>query len=162
METELMTENDFEIRNITNKDIPAVIEHIHRVCLSSEHLAHPRMEEWMKADYNQAALESKLTSSICLLVTGADGIVGTGFVDIKSGYISGVYVSQQGSGIGRAIVKKLISEGEAAGIGLFSASVHPDSLAMQHVLGTAGFEKRHIDPEILYYVGTDFMIWERS
>jgi citrate lyase synthetase len=145
------------------EDIQSVIDHVTNVSLASSHLDHPNIGAWLEGEYNPADVLAKLDSSICLIVRDNEHIVGTGFIDTTTGYISGVYVSNKGHGTGRLIVDRLLEEAAAeAGTKHFTASVHPDSKAMQHILSTSGFTATHVDPHVVYYVGTDFMIWEKS
>ena len=146
---------------MTVEDIQSVIDHVAKVSLVSPHLDHPNIGAWLEGEYNPSEMLAKLDSNVCLIVRDEESIVGTGFIDIVTGYISGVYVSNQGHGTGRLIVNKLLETAEAAGTKHFTASVHPGSKAMQHVLSTFGFTATHADPHVVYYVGTDFMIWEK-
>jgi hypothetical protein len=153
---------DLVINPMTAEDVQSVIEHVTSVSLASPHLDHPNIGAWLNGEYNPAEVLSKLETSICLIVRNDKNIVGTGFIDTVTGYISGVYVSNRGHGTGRLIVDKLLEKATAAGTKHFTASVHPGSKAMQHVLSTSGFTATHVDPHVVYYVGTDFMIWEKS
>ena len=143
-------------------DVHSVIEHVASVSLASPHLDHPNIGAWLDGEYSPTDVLAKLDSSICLIARDGERIVGTGFIDVTSGYISGVYVSTRGHGIGRLIVDRLLEDAMASGTKHFTASVHPGSTSMQHILSTSGFTATHVDPHVVYYVGTDFMIWQKS
>jgi len=150
------------ITTMNVEDVQSVIDHVSKVSLASPHLAHPNIGTWLEGEYSPVEVLAKLDSSICLIVRDEENIVGTGFIDTNTGYISGIYVSNQGHGTGRLIVDRLLKDAAEVGTKHFTASVHPNSKAMQHVLSTSGFIATHVDPHVVYYIGTDFMIWEKT
>lgn len=86
---------------------------------------------------------------------GPDGPTIIESIDVATGSIAFVVAPEvRGEGLGRAMIRALISQPELEFVELFEAGVEPDNTASRRCLEAAGFRLRSKDPDFegtLYY-----------
>lgn len=155
-----MTYNEMTFRELTIHDAVEVSRHVRFVCDNSPHLNHPNNDEWLSLEYSSEIVAAKIAHTYSVGVYRNNELIGTGFVDLETGLMSGIYVAHQGNGLGSTIIDRLLVRLRNVGLDHAEASVHPHSEAMLHLLTTKGFKFLSIDPNKDYFPDVEFRLME--
>jgi len=149
------------MRVLEFSDAEAVCNHVNQVCIDTERLYHPNFHFWLAQEYNVDIVQERIVAEHALGFFKNGQLVGTGFIDLKTGWISGVYVSLQGEGIGSKILDDLISVTVGTDLTNILASVHPTGGSMRHLLLQKGFVNVGIDPHRIYFPDVSFEVFDK-
>ena len=150
------------VTRLSVEDAPAAAELIETVVGKTPHLKdHPGTLGWLHDWYSVESLTAKIRAEYGLAVRDeSGGLEGVGFVDLVTGYITGVYVLDQGHGYGSYLIAYLLEHLDKPVAAQAFMHLHPDS-AMRYVAEKFGFRDVGPDPSKVYFPDEDYRVYSR-